>query len=179
MSLLHQQRLEEHLLILDVPQRAVRLECSSICVKWMCAHHLFYRFFGVFLLFLLFSAWQLGILGVFYMISVRFGAGVLLKSDKGTTNLRRVQPAGSDATARRKIENSSGKRLTKRKSVLYFISPAWFGDDFERCGSDHWESPWADGELRRRGSVLLKGVRGINFRKFLKRALTNTKSMLY
>jgi len=54
------------------------------------------------------------ILGVFYMISVRFGAGVLLKSDKEAKNPRQA----ASRLVRRKIEKSSKKRLTKLKSVL-------------------------------------------------------------
>ena len=52
--------------------------------------------------------------GVFYMISVRFGAGVLLKSDKEANGSAHAA-SGLD---RRKIEKSSEKRLTKLKSVL-------------------------------------------------------------
>ena len=48
------------------------------------------------------------------MISVRFGAGVLLKSDK-EANESAHAASGLD---RRKFENSSEKRLTKLESVL-------------------------------------------------------------
>ena len=54
------------------------------------------------------------VLGVFYKISVRLRAGVLLKSDKEAMNPRRA----ASGLVRRKFEKSSEKRLTKLKSVL-------------------------------------------------------------
>ena len=117
-----------------------------------------------------------------YFIWCRFGLGPVFSSK--AMKERRIcdgaKAAGSDATGRRKFEKSSEKRLTKRKSVLYFISPAWFGGDFEFDGSDHWERAHEWTVLRSVEEVFFSKVSGENKSwKFLKRALTNTKSMLY
>ena len=110
---------------------------------------------GFFSGFLLFSAWQSTISGVFYMISVRFGAGVLLKTESLTMKPWRGM-IGRCAKKNRKI---FAKAFDKAQNCAIVYITRLIRSRWWVAGSDHWESPRRDGVRKCRGSVLLKGVR--------------------